>query len=112
MTSLLKSLSSVSVSFSAFFHAPSAKNVSTVMPSTLAEPSRSDALSRKVHISAVHVPLNAAGMNARTTGPFFNSSLSVTGSRSSFIRVKSGALAPTSAAIRLSLPGHAPVDVQ
>ena len=86
--------------------APSAKNVSTVMPSTVADTlSRSDAESRNVHISVVQVPLNAAGMNARTTGPFFNCSLSVTGSRSWFIRVKSGALAPTSAAIPLSSRG-------
>ena len=57
------------------------------MPSTVADSlSSSAAESRNVHISVVHVPLNAAGMNASTTGPFFNSSLSVTGSRSWFMQ--------------------------
>src|SRR5205085_5728201 len=56
-------------------------------------------LSRNVHSSFVHTPLNAAGKNASTTGwPFCE--LSVTGSRFSFIRVKSGAFDPTVAAIK------------
>src|SRR5690349_14951586 len=62
---------------------------------------RSVSESRNVHISCVHVPLNAAGKNARTTGPFFSSSLRVTGVRSWLLSVKSGAFAPTSAATAL-----------
>src|SRR5580765_7756943 len=51
-------------------------------------------LSRNVHSSFVHTPLNAAGKNASTTGcPFWE--LSVTGSRFSFISAKSGAFDPT-----------------
>ncbi len=80
---MLKSLSSGKVNLLASAHAFSAKNVSTLTPSTCAESLfRSASESRKVHISAVHVPLNAPGRNASTTGPFFTTSLSVTDSRS------------------------------
>ena len=83
MTSLLKSLSSGKFNFCSSPHAFSAKNVSTLTPSTLALTLFSAlAESRNVHISCWQVPLNAAGKNARTTGPFLSSSLSVTGSRS------------------------------
>ena len=96
VTVLLKSLSSGKFSFSASFHAFSAKNVSTLTPRTFAPTLfRSDAESRNLHISVVHTLLNAAGKKARTTGPLFSCSLSFTGSRSSFGSSKSGALVPT-----------------
>ena len=50
--------------------------------------------SRNVHSSLVHTELNAAGKNASTTGRP-RCALSVTGSRSWFISVKSGAFDPT-----------------
>src|SRR4051812_39067221 len=58
--------------------------------------------SRKVHSSLVQTLLNAPGRNARTTGPFFTSSLRRTVSRSWLTREKSGALAPTSIDIHVS----------
>src|SRR5580765_3073358 len=63
-------------------------------------------LSRNVHSSFVHTPLNAAGKNASTTGcPFWE--LSVTGSRFSFIKVKSGAFDPTVADMKPPVRGPA-----
>src|SRR5688572_21908205 len=74
------------------------------MPSTCALTLfKSAAESRNVHISCWQVPLKAAGKNASTTGPFFSSWLSVTSSRFWLWRVKSGALAPTSTDIEVSL---------
>src|SRR5215471_1234601 len=95
MTSLLKSLSSGKFRFWSFLNAASVKKVSTLIPYTCAFAAFSFAmLSRNVHSSFVHTPLNAAGKNASTTGwPFCE--LSVTGSRFSFISVKSGAFDPT-----------------
>src|SRR3954463_12663063 len=71
------------------------------MPNTR-PPVPASLFSRKVHSSLVHTLLNAPGRNARTTGPFFTSSLRRTVSRSWFTREKSGALAPTSMGIHLS----------
>src|SRR5471030_317955 len=103
MTTLLKSLKRGKLKCCASVQAFSAKNVSTLTPSTRADERFSSAIeSRRVHISVVHVPLNAAGTNASTTGPCVSSSLSVTGWRSWFGSVKSGAFAPSSAAIGLS----------
>ena len=50
--------------------------------------------------TTVRALLNAAGMNASTTGPLARAALSVTGWKSWFVRVKSGAFVPTSTAIR------------
>ncbi len=81
----------------------SVKKVSTLMPNTCALALPSWAIeSRNVHSSFVHTPLNAAGKNASTTG-LPCSSLSVTGSRSWFVRVKSGAFDPTATAIKASI---------
>src|SRR2546427_869514 len=59
--------------------------------------------SRNVQSSLVHTELNAAGKNASTTGRPRNA-LSVTGWRSSLIKVKSGAFDPTSTDMTV-LPG-------
>src|SRR5580765_3532200 len=100
MTSLLKSLSRGKFRFCSFLNAASENDVSTLMPYTVAFALFSFAmLSRNVHSSFVHTPVNAAGKNARTTGcPFWE--LRVTSSRLSFINLKSGAFDPTVAAIK------------
>src|SRR5678815_1542722 len=83
ITSLLKSLRSGKFNDWASLHAFSAKNVSTLTPSTVASslPNSDDEL-LNVHISVVQTLLNAAGKKASTTGPFLSCSLKVTGSRS------------------------------
>ena len=70
-------------------------SVLTLIPKTCALAwFRRDRLSRKVHNSLVQTELKAAGKNASTTGRPLRL-LSVTGSRSWFIRVKSGACPPS-----------------
>lgn len=97
MTSLSKSLSNGNVNPCASRHAFSAKNVSTLIPTTWPDKALSSvAESRNVHISFVHVGLNAAGKNSKITGPASSSARSDTGFRSVSSSVNCGARVPTS----------------
>ena len=100
MAVLLKSLRSGKAMCSESAQALSAKNESTLTPTTCPPTRASSAMpSRNVHISDVQVPLNAAGKKASTTGPRPHTSLSVTDWRSWSGSVRSGAAEPTVIAI-------------
>src|SRR4051812_18264632 len=105
INSLFLSLISGKSNFSWSAQAFTAENVSVVVPNP-PPPAPASVFWREVHSSLVQTLLNAPGRNARTTGPFFTSSLRRTVSRSWLTREKSGALAPTSIDIHVSFNGR------
>src|SRR5260370_1782256 len=103
MTSLLRSLASVTLIFSFCAQASCANGVSTLMPTTSAfKPEYAPNPAVMSHISLVQTLVNAAGKNSRTV--FFLPRLLLSFTSTSpegclDFRVKSGALLPTGIAI-------------